>query len=407
MYDLLLRGGTVIDSSQGLNKQLDLAINGNKISRLAPSIPESEAAQVLDVTGKVLAPGLIDIHTHIYHPGRNRNHPDMAGVWAGVTTMVDAGGSGSDNFQDFCDVVLPQAQTRVYSFLSIFRDRTVQSVPTESDIDVEGVVRVAQENPDLVKGVKVIVAPRTVQAVGLKHVEASKVAAREAGLRVMMHIGDIGPKRQTPTPPETVARAVSMLGPGDLVTHIFTPLTGAALDAEGKLLPQLKEAQQRGVFMDTSYGDFNFGWERADAVLAQGLRPDTIATDVEIHAGDGMRKLSERGLIEYTAFFLKLGFSLEDVVRMTTATPARFLGIQDVVGSLVEGWEADVSVLELIKGEWHLADATGKSRVGTEALVPVVTIKAGQVIEPGEAPHPWGWAPPTAAERVAQVSDGT
>ena len=215
-----------------------------------------------------------------------------------------------------------------------------------------------------------------------------------------MHIGDIGPKRQIATPPETVARAVSMLGSGDMVTHIFTPLTGAALDGEGNLLPHLIEAQQRGVFMDTAYGDFNFGWERADAVLDQGLIPDTIATDVEIHAGDGTRKLSERGLIEYTAFFLKLGFSLEEVVRMTTTTPAQFLGIYDAVGGLKEGWEADVSVLELIKGKWHLADATGESRVGTEALLPVATIKAGQMISLGDAPHPWGWAPPTAAVRV-------
>ena len=400
MFDLLLKGGPVIDPSQGLNKQLDLAINGNRISQLAPSIPESEASQVVDTTGKIVAPGLIDIHTHVYHPGRNINHPDMAGVRAGVTTMVDAGGSGSGNFQDFCDIVLPQAQTRVYSFLSIFQDRTIQSSPTEFELDVEGVVRVARENPDLVKGIKVIVSPRTVQAVGLKHVEAAKAAAREAGLRVMMHIGDIGPKHQIATSPETVAKAVSMLGSGDMVTHIFTPLTGAALDGEGNLLPHLIEAQQRGVFMDTAYGDFNFGWERADAVLDQGLIPDTIATDVEIHAGDGTRKLSERGLIEYTAFFLKLGFSLEEVVRMTTTTPAQFLGIYDVVGGLKEGREADVSVLELIKGKWHLADATGESRVGTEALIPVATIKAGQMISLGDAPHPWGWAPPTAAVKV-------
>ena len=149
MFDLLLKGGTVIDPSQGLNKQLDLAINGNRISQLAPSIPESEALQVVDTTGKIVAPGLIDIHTHVYHPGRNINHPDMAGVRAGVTTMVDAGGSGSGNFQDFCDIVLPQAQTRVYSFLSIFQDRTIQSSPTEFELDVEGVVRVARENPEI------------------------------------------------------------------------------------------------------------------------------------------------------------------------------------------------------------------------------------------------------------------
>lgn len=407
MYDLLLKGGTVIDPSQGLNEELDVAISGNRISHTAPSIREQEAVKVVDVAGKIVAPGLIDIHTHIYHPGRNWNHPDVAGVRAGVTTIADAGGPGSADFEDFCDYVLTKAETKVYSFLSIFRERSLGAPPQESEMDVDGVIRIARDNPEIVKGVKVIVAPRTVQSLGLKHVEASKRAAREAGIRIMMHIGDIGPKRQTPTPPEVVAQALAMLDPGDAVTHVFTPLTGAALDENDQLLSELREAQERGVFIDTSYGDFNFGWERADTVLAQGLKPDTIATDIEIHAGDGMRKLSERGLLEYTAFFLKMGFSLEDVIRMTTVTPARYLGIEDRAGSLAVGREADVSVLELVEGRWQLTDATGESRVGSQALVPVVTLKSGRIIEPGEAPHSWGWTPPTAVEGVASVGDGS
>ena len=407
MYDLLLKGGTVIDPSQGLNERLDVAISENKISRTASSIPEQEAEKVIDVAGKIVAPGLIDIHTHIYHPGRNWNHPDVAGVRSGVTTIADAGGAGSKDFEDFCDYVLTKAETKVYSFLSIFRERSLGAPPQESEIDIEGVVRIARDNPEVVKGVKVIVAPRTVQSLGLKHLEASKRAAREAGIRLMMHIGDISPKRQTPTPPDLVAEALAMLDPGDAVTHVFTPLTGAALDENGQLLPELRDAQERGVFIDTSYGDFNFGWERADTVLAQGLRPDTIATDIEIHAGDGMRKLSERGLLEYTAFFLEMSFSLEDVIRMTTVSPATYLGIEDRAGSLAVGREADVSVLELVEGRWQLTDATGESRVGSRALAPVVTLRSGRVIAPGEAPHPWGWTPPTAVEGMAPVGDGS
>ena len=196
-----------------------------------------------------------------------------------------------------------------------------------------------------------------------------------------------------------------MLDAGDLVTHVFTPLTGAALDEEGRLLSALVEAQDRGVYIDTSYGDFNFGWERANEVLAQGLRPDTIATDMEIHAGDGARKLSERGLLEYASYFLAMGFSVADVVRMTTATPAAYLGIGDEAGSLGEGRTADISVLDVIEGRWLLADATGQTRVGTEALAPVVTIKGGRVVEPGEPPHAWGWTPPAAVEVVAAAGD--
>jgi dihydroorotase len=405
MFDLLLKGGRVIDPSRGIDEPMDVAVEGDQIARMAREISSSEARDVLDVSGKIVAPGLVDVHTHVYHPGRNWNHPDVAGVRSGVTTIADAGGPGSADFEDFCEYILPKAQTTVYSFLSVFRDRSLGAPPSEEQMDVDGVVEIARNNPDLVKGVKVIVAPRTVQNLGLKHVEASKRAAREGGVRLMMHIGDIGPKSQTPTPSEVTARALTMLDAGDLVTHVFTPLTGAALDEEGQLLSALVDAQDRGVFIDTSYGDFNFGWDRADTVLAQGLRPDTIATDIEIHAGDGMRKLSERGLLEYASYFLAMGFSVEDVVRMTTATPAAYLGIQDKAGSLQEGRTADISVLDVVEGRWLLADATGKSRVGTEALVPVVTIKGGQAIHPGEPPHSWGWTPPAAVE-VASAGDG-
>ena len=398
MYDLLLKGGTVLDPSRSVHERLDVAITGDRINRIAQSIPETEATRVIDAAGKLVTPGLIDVHTHVYAVGRNSNHPDVAGVRAGVTTVADAGGPGTENFQEFYDFVIPQAQTRVYSFLGIFRDRSNPLVAEESDLDVDGVVRIAREYPDLVKGVKVLVYPRTVEAMGLKHVEAAKSAAREAGLRVMLHIGDIGPKSQTPTPPEVVGRALSMLDAGDIVTHIFSPLTGAALYPDGRLLPGLKDAQDRGVVMDTSYGDFNFGWERAEAVMAQGLTPDTIGTDFDVQPGFGMRTISTRGLLEYSAFFMELGFSVEEVVRMTTINPARALGIEEQAGSLAVGREADISVLEQMEGRWELTDANGVSRKGSSALVPAFTIKGGRVIEPGEPPHPWGWTPPPAVQ---------
>ena len=127
MYDLLLKGGTVLDPSQSIHERLDVAITGGRISRLAPGISSEEASRIIDVEGKIVAPGLIDIHAHVYAPvgpERNRNHPDNAGVLGGVTTVADAGSPGPGNFRDFCDVVLPRAQTSVYSFLSIFQDRS-------------------------------------------------------------------------------------------------------------------------------------------------------------------------------------------------------------------------------------------------------------------------------------------
>ena len=401
MYNLLLKGGTVLDPSRDVHERLDVAITADKISSLAPTIAPTEADRVVDVEGKFITPGLIDIHTHVYYPGRGLEQPDpdIAGVRGGVTTVADAGTPGPSNFQEFRDFVSTQAQTSVYSFLSIFRDRSHPSMTDESELDVKGVVRVAQQNPVLVKGVKALVYPGTVRAMGLKHVEAAKNAARQAGIRIYLHIGDVGFKGQTPTPLEVVRQAISMLEPGDILTHVFSPLTGAAMDREGRLLPELKEAQDRGVVLDPSCGEDSFGWERADGVMSQGVIPDTIGTDIQ--PGAGKRRPYARGLLEYSAFFMSLDFSLDDVIRMTTINPARALGIDDWAGSLAVGRTADITVLEVAEGRWRLTDSTGASRIGSTALLPVLTIKGGELIEPGEPLHPWGWGPPTEVETAA------
>ena len=403
MYDLLLKGGTIIDPAQGRNEKLDVAITGNVISRVASDIAAEEATKVVDVQGKVVAPGLIDVHAHVFQPRRNPNHPDAAGVWGGVTTIADAGGCGAHNLEEFNDVV-SQAQTKVYSFLSVFRDRNLPD--DESLLDIDAIVKTAADNPGIVKGVKCLVQPSAVQLMGIKHVEAATKAAQEAGLRVLMHIGDIGSKDLPQTPPELTSQALSLLSSGDIVTHIFTPLTGGAVDREGRILPALVEAQQRGVNLDPSYGDFNFGWDRSQLVMSQGVLPDTIGTDIDVQPGFGMRTHLMRGMLEYSAFFLELGFSMEDVVRMCTMAPAKALGIENEAGSLAEGREADICVIDVVDGEWWLKDADGIGRTASKALFPFVTVKSGQICEKGEQPHAWGWGPPSVAEAHAVMADG-
>ena len=403
MYDLLLKGGTVIDPAQGRNEKLDVAITGSVISRVASDIAAEEATKVVDVQGKVVAPGLIDVHAHVFQPRRNPNHPDAAGVWGGVTTIADAGGCGAHNLEEFNDVV-SQAQTKVYSFLSVFRDRNLPD--DESLLDIDAIVKTAADNPGIVKGVKCLVQPSTVQLMGIKHVEAATKAAREAGLRVLMHIGDIGSKDLPQTPPELTSQALSLLSSGDIVTHIFTPLTGGAVDREGRILPALVEAQQRGVNLDPSYGDFNFSWDRSQLVMSQGVLPDTIGTDIDVQPGFGMRTHLMRGMLEYSAFFLELGFSMEDVVRMCTSAPAKALGIGNEAGSLAEGREADICVIDVVDGEWWLKDADGIGRTASKALFPFLTLKSGQICEKGEQPHAWGWGPPTVAEAHAVMAAG-
>lgn len=397
-YDLVLTGGTVMDPAQIIHARLDLAVTKGKIAKLAPSISSSEAVKVVDVTGKIVTPGLIDLHTHVFHTGHNVNHPDNAGVYAGITTVVDAGGPGTGDFQDFCDWVLPRAKTSVYPFINIYSDSHLNEMdPSKWTADIEGSIPIAKENPDLVKGVKVTFSPRMVTIWGRRFLEDAKQVAREAGVPILMHIGDTGPKTMAPTPPEMTKWGLSMMDPGDIITHMFTPLNGGALDSDGKVWPELKEAKERGVILDPGYGSFNFSWEVVDAVLSQGITPDTISSDLEIQPGFGFgihQQVGHRGLIEFASYFLAMGFSLDDVIRMTTTTPAKAIGIEDSAGSLAVSREADISILEVSDSEYELADVLGNKRIGSKAIAPVFTVKGGEVLELGEPPYPWGWTPP-------------
>ena len=411
MFDLLVRGGTVIDPAQGLHAKLDVAISDGRIAKVAADIAESDAKEVVDATGMYVTPGLIDIHVHVYRGDNHRDPDEVSGVGAGVTTVVDAGGPGADRVDDFREVIASKARTTAYCFLGVFN----RSAGPWQDLDVDGIAEAAAQNPDLVKGVKVHLMPVVRERFGLRHIEAAKSAARQAGLPVMLHIGDIGPRQLPATSTDITSAALEMLESGDILTHLFSPLTGSATYDDLNVLPAVRAAKERGVWLDSSIGDYQFAWDVADAVLAQGVFPDTIASDMEIHSGrtgdgeplvadrriSGARVASERSLLEYTAMFFKLGFSLDDVVRMTTQTPARVIGIEDEAGSLAVGMPADVAVLKATEGAFKLTDTTGVSRVGELALEPVVTLKRGVVCAASAGTHDWGFAPPRATTEEA------
>ena len=414
MTDLLIKGGTVVDPSQGLHAVRDVAVAGGRIEKIDRDLPVDGAARVIDASGKIVTPGLIDLHTHVYRGDNHRDPDEISGVTAGVTSIVDAGGAAPDNIETFKEVILSRASTAVYSFLGCFsREAGAWEV-----LATDRIPEVAAANPGLVKGVKVHSMPVVNGIHGTGHLRAAKEAAAKAGLPVMLHIGDIGIRQLPRTTIEATEAALDLLERGDIVTHLFSPLTGSATDDELNVLPGLKAARERGVWIDSAIGDYQFGWETAEAIVSQGFFPDTIATDIEIHSQlgrsdepmvadrriTGVRVASERTLVEYMAMFFKLGFSLDDVVRMATITPAKVLGIEDVAGSLRPGMPADVSVLDLIDGRFKLTDATGTSRIGEKAIVPVVTVKAGKVFEAGAGAHPWGFAPPSATEQEAALA---
>jgi len=388
MYDLLLKGGNVIDPSQDLRGALDVAVQDGKIARVAANIPVAEARRVVDVPGKTVTPGLIDLHTHVFDGvAANGVHPDIAGVHAGVTTVVDAGSSGCATFGAFPRHILPKCETEVIPLLHICQTglATNPDIIAESSIDLESTLRVAREHRGLIKGIKARMVSPALEIFGMEMPRLAKRAARESGVPLMVHIGDTTKRYD----PNVIRELLPLLEPGDIVTHLFTANPGGVLDTNGRLVPEAKELAARGVWLDTAHGRMNFGFNVGRRVLDQGLTPHCISTDLTIPG----RANTVHSMVEIMARFLGMGFTLEQVIAMSTVNPARAIGEANRLGSLAVGRQADISVLEVRDGRWVVYDTLRDSMKIDKTVVPVLTVKRGQVFEPEWGPHPWGWEP--------------
>src|SRR5262249_9130297 len=259
MYDLLLKGGTVLDPSTGLEGRFDIGVQGVMISHIAPEIPVAEATRTLDATGKIVTPGLIDLHAHVFD-GFNRTgvHPDLGGVYAGVTTIVDAGSAGSATFAGFPRHVIPNCHTEVIPFLHICQTglATMPDIISEKSINLEDTLRVVDQHKGLIRGIKARMVSPALEIMGMEMPRLGRRAARESGTRLMVHIGDTE-KRYDPT---VIRSLLPLLEKGDILTHYFTANPGGVLDANGKLVPEAREAADRGVWLDTAHGRMNFSF---------------------------------------------------------------------------------------------------------------------------------------------------
>ena len=388
MYDLVLKGGVVIDPAQDLSRALDVAVQDGKIAAVAANIPASEARRVIHVPGKTVTPGLIDLHTHVFDGvAANGVHPDIAGVHAGVTTVVDAGSSGCATFSAFPRHILPKCETEVIPLLHICQTglATNPDIIAESSIDLESTLKVAREHKGLIKGIKARMVSPALEIFGMEMPRLAKRAARESGVPLMVHIGDTTKRYD----PNVIRELLPLLEPGDIVTHLFTANPGGVLDTNGKLVPEAKELAARGVWLDTAHGRMNFGFNVGRRVLDQGLTPHCISTDLTIPG----RANTVHSMVEIMARFLGMGFTLEQVVAMSTVNPARAIGEVDRLGSLAVGRQADISVLEVRDGRWVVYDTLRDSIKIDKTVVPVLTVKRGRVFEPEWGPHPWGWEP--------------
>jgi len=375
-YDLLIKGGKVIDPSQGLEAELDVAVRGGKIASVAPAIPEGQAGQVIRAQGKIVTPGLIDVHTHVFpYVGPYGIEPDPYCVRRGVTSVIDAGTSGAFTFPAFRRFIIERAETRIRALLHVVSIGMVAgSTPNMGELedlrycDPKLAVAAANENRDLIVGFKIRFSEKYTGLNDLEGMRRARAAADEAGLPIMIHIGG----SYTP-----LKEFLALMKKGDVVTHSFNSHPNGLLDASGKLTPEVVAARGRGVLFDVGHGAGSFSFEVMEKCLGQGFSPDTISSDLYSANING----PVYDLLTTLSKFLVLGMSLHDDIARATVDAARVFNFGAEIGTLKPGAEADVSVLDLKDGEFTFTDSDGKTRTGRQKLEAVTTVKGGKVFE--------------------------
>jgi dihydroorotase len=370
-YSLLLKGGTVIDTSQGLNAARDLAIADGKIAAIESNIPAEQAARTINVSGQFVTPGLVDIHVHgfegVSHWGLNL---DGYCVPRGVTTAVDAGTAGADNFDGFRRLNIDHSRTRVLAFLNISRVGLVGAPGELIDprmIDGPAALRAAEKHEDVIVGIKVrcgnsVSGPNDILA--LRTARKTGDAIRKP---VMVHVGS----PRTPTD-----QILNELRAGDMLTHSFrAPGTGGVAEAGAKIPDYVLKARDRGVLFDVGHGSGALSFAAAEAALKAGLAPTSISSD--LHAYSALGPVFD--LATTMSKFLLLGVSLERVVELATAAPARAIGRAALVGSIMVGRAADVAIFDLVQGNFTFVDSTRAIRKFHQKLVPVLALRDGRL----------------------------
>ncbi len=372
--DLLIRGGHVIDPKNGINAPMDVGIAGGKIAEVAARIDPARAARVADATGLYVVPGLIDIHAHVFYGTENtylsNGHvavqADAHNPRAGVTTVVDVGGAGWRNFDQFKTNIIDRSLTRVLSFINIVGSG-MKGGPFEQDLTDMNAGLTAmriREHPGVIVGIK------TAHYRGPEWdpVDRAVEAGKLADVPVMVDFGAFRDDR----PYEDLV--LKHLRPGDISTHAYL---GAAptLDDNGKARPYLFEAQKRGIVFDVGHGSGSFWYSKAEPLTAQGFWPDTISTD--LHAESMVRGMKD--MANVMSKFLNLGMPLPDVIAKSTWKPAQVIKRTDL-GHLSAGAPADVAVLRLHRGTFGFVDVRGGRKLGTQKLENELTVREGRVV---------------------------
>ena len=374
-YDLLLKGGCVVDPSQDLSALRDIAVTGSRIAQLAETIPEEDALHVIDASSRIVTPGWIDIHVHVYDGVAPLGIPaDPNCIAKGVTTAIDAGSSGAHTFPGLRKYVIDVADTRILALLNISvvgQSTLSQDNPWGELLDlryanVDLAAKTIERHRDVIVGMKVRLTRNIAGEHDLEVLRRARTAADAAGLPVMVHIGGSH---------STIGEILDLTKPGDVITHSFRGGDGGILDAQGRVRDVVLEKVASGVHLDIGHGAGSFSFDTAERALEQGLMPGTISSDVHQFNVHG----PVFDLATTVSKFLHLGLTLEQAVRRVTFNPAQVFGQLRQLGTLREGAEADIAVFALDEGRFPLTDAHGATRLGRRLLRPVATVKAGQL----------------------------
>ena len=370
MNELVLKGGRIIDPAQGIDKVADIAFAGGKVAAIGDGLSGKDERRVAD---KVVVPGLIDLHTHVYWGGTSLGvEAELLARTGGVTTFIDAGSAGPGNFHGFRRHVIERSPVRILPYLNIafpgifaFSKSVMLGENVDMRlIDAREAMRVVREHSDLVLGIKVRVGRSASGDSGVKPLDIALEVAEETGLPVMAHLD---------APPPSRREVVERLRPGDILTHCFRPFPNAPVRADGKVRDEILAARARGVIFDIGHGAGSFGFATTRGMLAAGFLPDVISSDVHTISIEG----PAFDLLTTMSKFLCLGVDLSTVVKLATQTPAAAIKRPDL-GTLRVGAPGEAAVLEISAGRFEYADSIGERLVGDQRLVSAGVVLAGR-----------------------------
>lgn len=371
-YDLLIKGGHVIDPKNNISRVMDVAVANGRIAAVAPNIDPATAKRVASAAGLYVTPGLIDMHVHVYAgtglkslTGDLSVYPDPISFRNGVTTMVDAGTSGWRNFPDFRQRVIDRAKTRVLAFLNIgAAGMAPKGENNPEDMDPNEAIRMTEENKDVIVGFKVAHFSHG----GWLDIQNAVKAGNATKRPIMVDFGNVDADRNIST------LLLDKLRPGDIYTHCYSGRRLEVLPG-GKWNPVMQEGRKRGVLFDVGHGGASFYWPVALPAIQQKFYPDTVSTDLHM----GSINAGMKDMMNVMSKMLALGLSVDDVIRMSTWTPAKEIQRPEL-GNLDVGAEADIAVLQVEKGKFGFLDGAGARYPGTQRFVTELTVRKGVVV---------------------------